>query len=65
MCEMKGIHLWEIGAITALTILFLGSASHNLGSFTMPSSVWQPSATAGSKEAIYAVFDLGTVQHLF
>jgi 4-amino-4-deoxy-L-arabinose transferase-like glycosyltransferase len=63
---MRGINRWEIAALTALTILFLVFASYNMGSFTMPSSAWQPSkaGTAISGEEIQVVFDLGSVEQV-
>ena len=66
MHGMRGMKLWEIVAITALTILFLACASFNLGSFAMPSSAWQPSQMGipSSEEEAHLVFDLGTVQQV-
>ena len=63
---MRGINLWEIVAITALTILFLGLASTSMGSFAIPSSAWQPveMERASSEEKIHAIFDLGNVQQV-
>jgi dolichyl-phosphate-mannose-protein mannosyltransferase len=63
---MKGVNRWEIAALTALSILFLVFASYNMGSFTMPSSAWQPSkvGTASSGEENQVVFDLGSVEQV-
>jgi dolichyl-phosphate-mannose-protein mannosyltransferase len=63
---MRDINRWELAALTALTILFLVFASYNMGSFAMPSSIWQPSkaGTASSGEEIQVVFDLGSVQQV-
>ncbi|RZN34563.1 MAG: phospholipid carrier-dependent glycosyltransferase [Methanophagales archaeon ANME-1-THS] len=66
MYRIKGINWWEIGAITALTILFLACATINLGSFAIPSSAWQPSPIGipSSEEETHLVFDLGSVQQV-
>lgn len=62
LCTMTSISRWELGALTALTILFLASASLNLGSIAMPTSTWQP--PAGVPEGAQIVFDLGSTQPL-